>query len=657
MSKVYATPGVYIEEKSAFPNSAVPVPTAVPAFIGYTEKAILNKKDITNVPTRIASFGEFLLYFGGGPQTTYTLIEEADPNKIYDLKPKANRFLLFNCIKMFFANGGSDCYIVSIGNYAQSINPDHFRGEGVDEATQEPKLIGLNALLKESEPTMVVVPDAVLLEQNDCYALQKDILLHCGVDMRSRFAVLDIYDGFKKRTPDDSDVVTSFREGIGSNHLQWGSVYYPWVNTTITSAESIGFTNIDTEAYPAFIKVLSKEVNDALKAKILDAKRAQAMLEAFELMKRYSPAILSVKDAKEAKEKADDAVEALAKAEGKEADDLKKAATPEAIETAKKELEIAKNKHSMAKRQVEIAVAVDLASKADAAKKALDDHLAKISDKKDELKKAQIAAAKPKVPGAKVIDIAAIEKVIEGFEKLLPGLEDTAEQAISAAEIKAEDIKTHHQTLLAVSPLYKSIMTSLREHINLLPPSAAMAGIYAMIDNTVGVFQSPANISMGTVVRPSVNLTNDEQEDLNLPLNGKAVNAIRTFPGKGVLVWGARTLDGNSQDWKYISVRRTVIFIEQSIKYATEPYVFAPNTATTWTNVKAMLTNFLNNVWQQGALAGATPEDAFSVSIGLGETMTPVDILDGVLRITVKLAVTRPAEFIVVTFEQQMQKS
>ena len=311
----------------------------------------------------------------------------------------------------------------------------------------------------------------------------------------------------------------------------------------------------------------------------------------------------------------------------------------------------------MAKRQVEIAAAVDLASKADAAKKALDDLLDKISDKKDQLKKAQIAAAKPKVPGAKVIDIAAIEKAIEGFEKLLPGLEDTAEQAISAAEIKAEDIKTHHQTLLAVSPLYKSIMTSLREHINLLPPSAAMAGIYAMIDNTVGVFQSPANISMGTVVRPSVNLTNDEQEDLNLPLNGKAVNAIRTFPGKGVLVWGARTLDGNSQDWKYISVRRTVIFIEQSIKYATEPYVFAPNTATTWTNVKAMLTNFLNNVWQQGALAGATPEDAFSVSIGLGETMTPVDILDGVLRITVKLAVTRPAEFIVVTFEQQMQKS
>ncbi len=82
-----------------------------------------------------------------------------------------------------------------------------------------------------------------------------------------------------------------------------------------------------------------------------------------------------------------------------------------------------------------------------------------------------------------------------------------------------------------------------------------------------------------------------------------------------------------------------------------------PNTAATWTNVKAMLVNFLTNVWQMGALAGASPEDAFSVDIGLGETMTPVDILEGYMRITIKLAVTRPAEFIVITFEQQMQKS
>ena len=117
------------------------------------------------------------------------------------------------------------------------------------------------------------------------------------------------------------------------------------------------------------------------------------------------------------------------------------------------------------------------------------------------------------------------------------------------------------------------------------------------------------------------------------------------------------SLDGNSQDWRYISVRRTVIYIEQSIKYAAEPYVFAPNVATTWSNVKAMITNFLTNAWQQGALAGAKADDAFTVDVGLGTTMTPVDILDGIMRISVKIAVTRPAEFIVITFEQKMQQS
>ncbi|MCB0675235.1 MAG: phage tail sheath family protein, partial [Saprospiraceae bacterium] len=236
-----------------------------------------------------------------------------------------------------------------------------------------------------------------------------------------------------------------------------------------------------------------------------------------------------------------------------------------------------------------------------------------------------------------------------------------------AEEIKAElkkvptvaedDVNTLHQTLLAISPAYKAALNDLKKAINVLPPSAIMAGIYSMVDNSVGVFQSPANVSVGSVVEPVVSLTNEEQEDLNMPLTGKAVNAIRTFPGKGVLVWGARTLDGNSQDWRYISVRRTVIFIEQSIKYAAEAYVFQPNVSATWTNLRALITNFLTNVWQQGALAGATPEDAFSVDVGLGTTMTAVDILDGIMRITVKIAVTRPAEFIVITFQQQMQKS
>jgi phage tail sheath protein FI len=157
---------------------------------------------------------------------------------------------------------------------------------------------------------------------------------------------------------------------------------------------------------------------------------------------------------------------------------------------------------------------------------------------------------------------------------------------------------------------------------------------------------------------PAVNISHDEQKQLNVDvMAGKSINVIRPFPGIGTLVWGGRTLDGNSLDWCYVNVRRTLIMLEQSIKLATRAYVFEPNDSTTWVTVKSMIDNFLNNLWKQGALAGAAPEQAFDVQIGLGATMTPQDILEGKMLISVKVAVVRPAEFIVITFQQMMQQS
>ena len=178
-----------------------------------------------------------------------------------------------------------------------------------------------------------------------------------------------------------------------------------------------------------------------------------------------------------------------------------------------------------------------------------------------------------------------------------------------------------------------------------------------MVDNTRGVWKAPANVSVNYVNSPTENIDNALQEDLNMPMNGKAVNAIRTIPGRGLVVWGARTLDGNSQDWRYINVRRTLIMLEQSIKAAVISYVFAPNDASTWVAVQNMISNFLINQWKNGALAGAKAQDAFSVAVGLGSTMTADDILDGYMRVTVKVAIVRPAEFIELTFQQQMQVS
>ena len=140
-------------------------------------------------------------------------------------------------------------------------------------------------------------------------------------------------------------------------------------------------------------------------------------------------------------------------------------------------------------------------------------------------------------------------------------------------------------------------------------------------------------------------------------VSGKSINAIRFFNGLGILVWGARTLDGNSQDWRYISVRRTAIFLERSIQEGMESYIFAANDANTWGAVKAMIASFLTSIWKEGGLQGAYASDTFSVAVGLGSSMTSDDVLNGRLRVSVKVALVCPAEFIVLNFEQQQADS
>lgn len=214
-----------------------------------------------------------------------------------------------------------------------------------------------------------------------------------------------------------------------------------------------------------------------------------------------------------------------------------------------------------------------------------------------------------------------------------------------------------HNALMQNWAEYKLLAKKVKDFLNLLPPSSAMAGIYSMVDKTRGVWKAPANVSVNYVSKPEKVINDYDQQELNMPMNGKAVNAIRTFVGEGIKVWGARTLNGNSQDWRYINVRRTISFLEHSVKNAARAYVFEPNDANTWINMKCMIENFLRSVWKRGGLAGSSPEDAFEVHVGLGDTMTAEDILEGIMRITVLVAISRPAEFIEITFQQQMQKS
>ena len=206
--------------------------------------------------------------------------------------------------------------------------------------------------------------------------------------------------------------------------------------------------------------------------------------------------------------------------------------------------------------------------------------------------------------------------------------------------------------------LYNEIKKALGDQRVELPPSAAMAGIYARVDRDRGVWKAPANVSLSSVIGPTVQITSDEQEVLNVDAtSGKSINAIRAFTGKGTMVWGARTLAGNDNEWRYINVRRLFIMIEESAKKATGFAVFEANDASTWLKVKGMLESYLYGLWEQGALQGSKPESAFYVNVGLGKTMTAQDVLEGRMIVEIGIAAVRPAEFIVLKFSHKLPEA
>lgn len=279
-------------------------------------------------------------------------------------------------------------------------------------------------------------------------------------------------------------------------------------------------------------------------------------------------------------------------------------------------------------------------------------------------KAAEVAAAvpgatKPNVVSAVTIDIA-IEREYASFAA--DGAINVAGRAITYYESiqSTADVyeTTFDQSLIQSFGLYKTLTSRAAQDMMVLPPSGGVAGVYASVDSDRGVWKAPANASLSSVLGPLVILNTQDQESLNVDANaGKSINAIRAFTGKGTLVWGSRTLAGNDNEWRYVPVRRFFNYAEESIKKATEPFVFEPNDINTWIRVKAMIENFLTLEWRRGALAGAKATDAFYVKVGFGETMNSLDILEGRMIVEVGMAVVRPAEFIILRFAHKMQES
>jgi len=540
------TPGVYIVEKSAFPNSVVEAPTAIPAFIGYTEQAVNGNDNLKNVPWKISSMTEYIQYFGGGPDLKF----EVDIKNGSLCIGGKNSYTLYYNMMLFFANGGGTCYIVSVGSYEDALNKNSI-------------LTGLEKLALEQEITLVVIPEAVNLSTNEEFKdIQQQMLSHCGDTMKNRFALLDIYPKADENTKTE-DQVNIFCNNIGSNFLSYGAVYFPWLNTSVVGERDLeGDMFVWTENIYANRDELSN-VDIAFSGIVTTFCERT---DVFELEK--------------------DAVKKV-------------------------------NNYTFVFADV---VAGNIENK------------------------------EGKVLGIVTVDDITKEGETEATSKRIKVVWVPSTNNI-------ENKQAFHQALYSGSSAYKQAIKGLLKSLNLLPPSAAMAGIYTMVDNSRGVWKAPANVALSYVDSLVEDIDDELQGNLNVPTHGKAVNVIRLFRGEGVKVWGARTLDGNSLDWRYVNVRRTLLFLEESIKNAARAYVFEPNDAGTWINMKCMIESFLRSVWKRGGLAGATPEDAFEVHIGLGDTMTAEDILNGIMRITVLVAVTHPAEFIEITFQQQAQKS
>jgi phage tail sheath protein FI len=596
----YKTPGVYIQEPNSFPPSIVGVETAVPCFIGYTWKATdTDNRSLTMIPRRIESLAEFVTIFGRGyPEKYYLLavtdgataagsasaasapaanastgqagaatatgtgvphddqdwgILSLDGKNRYRLVEFGNAsYNLYNSMRLFYANGGGHCYVISCGTFGDTETPTGISKTDLESAI---KVCGTFV-----GPTMVAVPDAVLLkDENDFNSVVQTMLKMCG-KAGDRMALIDVWgaDKIDFQRDDWNAVLTqikSFREHAVAgleDCWKYGAAYFPPLVTSVVSADEVDVSNFVTDT--AKLATLKLALQQALEASFPPEPGGQA----------------AVRPAQG----------------GGEVTAAAGAANPPAA--------------------------------AGATGTATTTTLTTLNDKGNQIYASHVATL--------TADLAKD-----------PKLAKRATQALSA-----------------MVPGFSALLTAIARTQGVLPPSGAMAGVWVTNDNVRGVWNAPANTGIVTLIAPKIPIMGDQQDDLNVPVNSMAINAIRTFPGRGTLVWGARTLDSNSNDWRYIQVRRTMIYVEQSVKQALEAMVFRPNTAQTWVTVVAMIESFLHGLWAAGGLMGGSPTEAYNVQAGLGSTMTPQDVLEGIMRVQITLQMVHPAEFIELTFKQQM---
>lgn len=622
------TPGVYIDEVNAFPPSVAQVST-IPAFIGYTEVD-------PGSPVKVNSFIEFEQIFGGAPQPKNVIIILDDLlNPTDDSEVEESIFKLYNSLRLFYSNGGGVCYVVSAGTYKKED------GKNRTPALADFKA-GLQLLEKLDDPTLIVIPDAVELEIEDLSTLQQDLLAQCGT-LKDRFAILDVKEMHHSTKSKLDWSLEQFRDKIGTGNLKYGAAYYP--NLLCNFPYNIRFSDIKWKTVSggnglsSVLDASQKEKYDDL---LLLIGEVDDLQDAFDALSVSSSATIT--DNATYQSESNTMLDWL-----KILDDLSgvthtglKATLTDSIKTVfdnyLDSLILLNQAYNNFKESTDAAITADTTG--------FSTSLWSI------ITTPYNASTNPYAGSIKApIDYSLLQKIVKGLKTSLI-------QSYQILFQKLTGLQQHEENNLILKlPFYNNVLQYISKSINTLPPSGAIAGIYANTDATRGIWKAPANVSLKSVLALTDDINDKSQEEMNVHVSGKAVNAIRKFSGKGLMVWGARTLDAGSLDWRYINVRRLAIMIETSAKHASMNFVFEPNVSQTWVNVKGMLENYLTTLWNDGALAGQKPEHAFFVQVGLGQTMTANDINEGRMVVKIGYAPSRPAEFIILEFTQVQQRS
>jgi uncharacterized protein len=688
MASSYKTPGVFVEEIPKLPPSVAQVETAIPAFIGYTEKAERNGENLSKKPTRITAFNEFEAYFGGAyefaPGDLTVKLDEGNNFAVQSVAFAKKSFLLYDAMRLFYDNGGGPCYVVSVGTYAATS----FSSGMLPNSTALKG--GLDEVEKYDEPTLLVIPDAVNLAEDPFYSLQQAALVQCG-KLQDRFAILDLREA---GVTNWSDAPDKFRDKIGISNLKYGAAYAPWVYTTYTktvpyrlirnttgndiilnsAGNALDLAGLGTPEQNELVQAVKIATGDAeiiagdidtlrgaefktpedkyrkLKSEVLAATPANTSA-AFVLLFEFVRSVADVfplwrrPDSTSKRFKNDSLVKTL--------DALAKNETTGLRKFMKDLIALEKNTdvdNILPGAQKDFATGATGFDGVPAAgaESWLGMAVAGVAAAATDFGNTAAGATPEEIRTAVLAILPVIDPIFNGLKGFLDGVQSAAGTYQSLAQ----------DALYSRHPIVANIVKSIQKQLAKMPPSSAVAGVYARVDSARGVWKAPANESLASVSEPVFQVTAERQGGLNVdPVAGKSINAIRTFTGKGTLIWGARTLAGNDNEWRYVNVRRFFNMVEESSKKATEPFVFESNDANTWVKVQGMIENYLTILWREGALQGEKPEHAFYVAVGLGKTMISQDILEGRMIVEIGMAAVRPAEFIILRFSHLLAKS